>query len=88
LLFRVERSAGESIHEPSGDVPLDRASLRQREIYEAKGRVMSEFILEPRRTAVVAIDIQKGIAGIPGAPHSTASVVANCVRLVAAARES
>lgn len=48
---------------------------------------MSELILAPRRTAVVVNDIQKGIAGVPGAPHSASSVVANCARLVAA-RES
>ena len=47
---------------------------------------MSELILDPRSTAVVVIDIQKGIVGRPGAPHSTASVVTNCVRLVEAAR--
>ncbi len=47
---------------------------------------MSQFILDPRSTAVVVIDIQKGIVGMPGAPHSTASVVANCARLVEAAR--
>jgi nicotinamidase-related amidase len=48
--------------------------------------MMSELILEPRSTALVVIDIQKGILGRPGAPHPTASVVANCVRLVDAAR--
>jgi nicotinamidase-related amidase len=48
--------------------------------------MMSELILDPRSTAVVVIDIQKGIVGRPGAPHPTASVVANCVRLVDAAR--
>jgi nicotinamidase-related amidase len=47
---------------------------------------LSEFILEPRRTAVVVIDLQKGIVGFPGIPHSTPSVVANCVELLAAAR--
>jgi nicotinamidase-related amidase len=47
---------------------------------------MSALILDPRSTAVVVIDIQKGIVGMPGAPHPTASVVANCARLVAAAR--
>jgi nicotinamidase-related amidase len=50
--------------------------------------MMSELTLHPRSTAVVVIDIQKGIVGIPGAPHPTASVVANCVRLVEAARRA
>jgi nicotinamidase-related amidase len=48
--------------------------------------MMSELILDPRSAAIVVIDIQKGIVGMQGAPHPTASVVANCVRLVAAAR--
>jgi len=47
---------------------------------------MSELTLDPRSTAIMVIDIQKGIVGMPGAPHPTASVVANCVRLVDAAR--
>jgi nicotinamidase-related amidase len=49
---------------------------------------MSELILEPRRTAVVVIDLQKGIVQTPGAPHSTAMVIANTVRLLAAARSA
>jgi nicotinamidase-related amidase len=48
--------------------------------------MMSELILDPRSTAIVVIDIQKGIVGMPCAPHPTASVVANCARLVATAR--
>ncbi len=47
---------------------------------------MSELTLDRQTTAVVVIDIQKGIVGMPGAPHPTASVVANCARLVDAAR--
>jgi nicotinamidase-related amidase len=43
--------------------------------------------LEPRRTAIVVIDMQKGIAGMPGgAPHTKPTVIANCARLLAAAR--
>jgi nicotinamidase-related amidase len=43
--------------------------------------------LEPRRTAIVVIDMQKGIAGIPGgAPHTKPAVIANAARLLAAAR--
>ncbi len=49
---------------------------------------MSELILDTRSTAVVVIDIQKGIVGGQGAPHSSATVVANCVRLVEAARRA
>ncbi len=49
---------------------------------------MSDLILDPRHTAVVVIDIQKGIATLPGSPHATSSVVANCARLAAAARRA
>ena len=49
---------------------------------------MSGLILDPRSTAIVVIDIQKGIVRMPGAPHPTASVVANCARLVDAARRA
>jgi nicotinamidase-related amidase len=45
------------------------------------------FAFEPRRTAIVVIDLQKGIAGMPGgAPHSKSTVIANATRLLTAAR--
>jgi nicotinamidase-related amidase len=47
---------------------------------------MNELMLEPRHTAVVVIDLQKGIVMRPGAPYPTPTVVANCVRLLATAR--
>lgn len=47
---------------------------------------MSQLIFEPRRTAVIVIDLQKGIVGFPGNPHSASGVVANCVELLTAAR--
>ncbi|MFY9854457.1 MAG: isochorismatase family protein, partial [Terracidiphilus sp.] len=49
---------------------------------------MSELILEPLRTAVVVIDLQKGIVGFPGTPHSPQSVIANAVALLEAARDA
>ena len=49
---------------------------------------MSELILEPRRTAVVVIDLQKGIVGFPGTPYSVQSVIANTVALLEAARRA
>jgi nicotinamidase-related amidase len=49
---------------------------------------MSELILEPRRTAVVVIDLQKGIVGFPGNPHSAQSVIAHAVTLLDAARSA
>jgi nicotinamidase-related amidase len=42
--------------------------------------------LDARHTAIVVIDMQKGIVGRPGAPYPQLTVVANCVRLLAAAR--
>jgi len=48
--------------------------------------MMSELALDPRTTAIVVIDIQKGIVATPGAPHSSPAVVANCARLVETAR--
>jgi len=47
---------------------------------------MSKLNLDLRVTAIVVIDLQKGIVGMPGKPHSSATVVANCARLLAAAR--
>lgn len=48
---------------------------------------MSDLKLDPLRTAVVVIDLQKGIVGMAGAPHSRETVVANCVRLLRKARQ-
>jgi nicotinamidase-related amidase len=49
----------------------------------------TELTFDPRRTAVVVIDLQKGIAGMPGgAPHLKPSVIANCASLLASARAS
>jgi len=47
---------------------------------------MSDLTLDPRHTAIVVTDLQKGIAGMPGSPHPAAMVVANSARLLAAAR--
>ena len=47
---------------------------------------MSDLNLDPRQTAIVVIDLQKGIASLPGAPHAGATVVANAAELLAAAR--
>jgi nicotinamidase-related amidase len=37
--------------------------------------------LEPARTALVVIDLQKGIVAMPGAPHDTPAVVARAAAL-------
>ena len=47
---------------------------------------MSVLILDPRQTAIVIIDLQKGITRFEGAPHSTPGVIANCIELLTAAR--
>lgn len=47
---------------------------------------MSELNLDPRTTAVVVIDLQKGIVQMPGNPYSAQEVVANSVRILDAAR--
>lgn len=47
---------------------------------------MSDLSFDPRQTAIVVVDLQMGIAAIPGEPHPTSSVIANAVRLLAAAR--
>ncbi len=47
---------------------------------------MNELILNPSQTAIVVIDLQKGITQMPGNPNSTSGVVANCARLLAEAR--
>ncbi len=49
---------------------------------------MGGLSLDPRHTAIVVIDLQKGILQIPGAPHPMSSVVSNCARLVAEARRA
>jgi nicotinamidase-related amidase len=48
--------------------------------------IMSDLVFDPARTAVVVIDLQKGITRFEGAPHSTSSVIANAVALLFAAR--
>ena len=42
---------------------------------------MSSLTLDPRKTALVLIDLQQGIVGAPRAPRSGAEVVANAARL-------
>lgn len=44
--------------------------------------------LDPRSTAVVVIDLQKGIASREGAPHPAPLVVVNSARLLAQARQA
>ena len=48
---------------------------------------MSDLRLDAKHTAIVVIDLQKGIAGMPGAPLPSSTVIANSARLLAAARQ-
>jgi nicotinamidase-related amidase len=43
--------------------------------------------LDPRTSALVLIDLQRAIVGIPTQPHPAAEVVHNALRLASAARE-
>ncbi len=47
---------------------------------------MSELVLEAKTTAIVVIDLQRGIVTLSGDPHPASQVIANTVRLLAAGR--
>jgi len=47
-----------------------------------------DFKLDPKSTAVVVIDLQKGITGLPVSPLPIETVIANSVRLLATARQT
>ena len=47
---------------------------------------MSLISLEPQTTALVLIDLQRGITAFPAEPHSTTAVIANAALLAAAFR--
>ncbi len=49
---------------------------------------MNSLNIEADRTAVVVIDLQKGIVSRPAQPHSAGQVVANAARILAAARKA
>ncbi len=46
----------------------------------------TDFRLDPKRLALVVIDLQKGIVGSPTLPHNAATVVANAAKLADACR--
>jgi nicotinamidase-related amidase len=49
---------------------------------------MSDLRFDAQHTAIVVIDLQKGIVGLPGgAPHPKSTVIANAARLLSAARQ-
>ena len=45
-----------------------------------------ETIIDKTRTALVVIDLQKGIVGMPAQPHAAETVVANAIKLAEAFR--
>jgi nicotinamidase-related amidase len=49
---------------------------------------MSELKLDPQHTAVIVIDLQKGVVGRSCAPHSTSTVIANTGRVLTGARQA
>ena len=48
---------------------------------------MSTLTLDPKTTALVIIDLQRGIVGMEAAPHTTTDVVKNSVQLAQRFRE-
>jgi hypothetical protein len=62
------------------------AAIRGKALNEGKNAAMSELKLDAKKTAIVVIDLQKGILRMPVAPNPVESVVANCVRLLTKAR--
>ncbi len=42
---------------------------------------MATFTLDPNRTALVVIDLTKGVLSLPSVPHTVQEVLANTVRL-------
>jgi nicotinamidase-related amidase len=75
--------------EPAHIIASGRADRHDITLSPAQEMRMTELKVDLCRTAVVVIDIQKGIVAMAsGAPHSTPSVVANCARLVAAGRSA
>ena len=49
---------------------------------------MGELKLNSQRTAVIVIDLQKGVVGRSRAPHSTSTLIANTVRVLTDARRA
>jgi len=49
---------------------------------------MSDLLIDKSKTALVVIDLQKGIVGRPTVPHPPATVVRNAAALAAAFREN
>jgi nicotinamidase-related amidase len=63
------------------------AKETEKKMATVQQEVAASLTLEPRRTAIVVIDLQNGIVGMPGgAPHAKPTVIANAARLLTAVR--
>jgi nicotinamidase-related amidase len=81
-----ERTLSQFISEKVRKYAEERTAAKEEELYPKPAPAIG-LKLDPRRTAIVVIDLQKGIAGMPGgAPHTKPAVIANAARLLAAAR--
>ena len=49
---------------------------------------MTPFSLDPSTTAIIVIDLQRGIVARPAAPHPAADVVSRCAQLAKAFRDA
>jgi len=49
---------------------------------------LSELILSKAKTALVVIDLQKGIVSMPAEPYDTKTVISNAAKLATAFREN
>jgi len=65
----------------------DHSRMDSARMWENNGR-MSELNLNPQATAIVVIDLQKGIVQMPGNPYSAQDVIARSVRILDAARSA
>ena len=51
--------------------------------HHVKGAITPVHDLDPRTTALVLIDLQRGITALPAEPHVAADVIATAARLAA-----
>ncbi len=82
--------AGIDVHDCISEKVRERLGLKsatKEQKLDPKPASATAIMFDPRHTAIVVIDLQKGIAAIPGgAPYPKSAVVANCASLLSAAR--
>jgi hypothetical protein len=64
-----------------------RRRLHPDELLPASTKIMTPFNLNPKKIALVVIDLQKAIAAMPTAPYSAAEVVQKSILLARKFRE-